>query len=106
MDRTEGEVDELSTAVDRIAQFEAALTHNGGIGLTPDSCTTWLARIRRDCARLPELPALLAAIARPLLDNLLSTWKPLLVSSISLSFTPNHITYRVHKVFALMLDPV
>ncbi|VDD79552.1 unnamed protein product [Mesocestoides corti] len=70
------DVDELTAALDLITQFESALK-KGSIGSNPESCSSWLTRIRRECADLQELPALLAAIARPLLDSLLTNWKPL-----------------------------
>lgn len=74
------EEDDLSSALELIDQFEVVLSRNLDSGdLTPDTCTDWLNRIRRVCASLPELPALLAAIARPLLDKLLASWRPLAV---------------------------
>ncbi|VDM00377.1 unnamed protein product [Schistocephalus solidus] len=82
----------LDKALDLLASFESALAEarqvrpnaDGDVdlretydSLTPDTCATWLSRIRRDCAKLPELPSLLAAVAKPLLDALLLKWNPL-----------------------------
>lgn len=73
------DVDELTAALDLIGQFECALKR-GECGSSPEACSSWLTRIRRECADLFELPALLAAVARPLLDSMLISWKPLVVS--------------------------
>ncbi|VDM32913.1 unnamed protein product [Hydatigera taeniaeformis] len=70
------DVDELTSALDLIGQFECALKR-GECGSSPEACSSWLTRIRRECADLFELPALLAAVARPLLDSMLINWKPL-----------------------------
>nr|VZI23581.1 unnamed protein product [Spirometra erinaceieuropaei] len=82
----------LDKALDLLASFESALAEarqvrpnaDGDVdfretydSLTPETCATWLTRIRRDCAKLPELPSLLAAVAKPLLDALLLKWNPL-----------------------------
>lgn len=74
------DIGELKTALQLISQFESTLKR-GELSASPEACSSWVNRIRRDCAELPELPALLAAVARPLLDSLLTTWRPLVVSS-------------------------
>ena len=78
------DVDELTSVINLINQFEAALK-KGETGSSPEACSSWLTRIRRECAGLYELPALLAAVARPLLDGLLAGWKPLVVSCFECS---------------------
>ncbi|CDI97359.1 tuftelin interacting protein 11 [Echinococcus multilocularis] len=78
------DVDELAAALDLISQFESALKR-GDTGSSPEACSSWLTRIRRECADLFELPALLAAVARPLLDSMLISWKPLVNPSYGVS---------------------
>ncbi|KAM7535524.1 hypothetical protein Aperf_G00000102748 [Anoplocephala perfoliata] len=78
------DVDELDAALQLISQFESTLKR-GELGASPEACSSWISRIRRECAELPELPALLAAVARPLLDSLLTTWRPLVNPSYGVS---------------------
>ncbi|KAF8563477.1 hypothetical protein P879_06343 [Paragonimus westermani] len=70
------EVERLRKALELIAQFESDMIQKDG-GLSPDEIASWMARIREECADLPELPVLMAAMARPMLDGSLAKWKPL-----------------------------
>ncbi|TGZ74637.1 hypothetical protein CRM22_000826 [Opisthorchis felineus] len=70
------EVRRLRIALDLIAQFEAELGH-GDKGLSPEDISTWMSRVREECAELPEMPVLMAAMARPMLESSLNKWKPL-----------------------------
>ncbi|VDN97052.1 unnamed protein product [Rodentolepis nana] len=78
------DVDELDAALKLISQFEAALKR-GEIGASSEVASSWVNRIRRECAGLPELPAFLAAMARPILDSLLASWQPLVNPSLGVS---------------------
>ncbi|KAM3177806.1 hypothetical protein ACTXT7_003801 [Hymenolepis weldensis] len=78
------DVDELNAALKLISHFEVALK-SGEMGASPETASSWVNRIRRECAGLPELPALLAAMARPILDSLLATWRPLVNPSFGVS---------------------
>lgn len=75
------DTDELEAAVDLISQIESALKRNE-FDANPQVVSTWVSRIRHECADLPELSAILAAMFRPILDSLLSTWRPLEVHTL------------------------
>lgn len=73
------ETKRLKTALDLIEKFEAEVANADG-ELNPDEIAAWVTRIRQDCSDLPEMPVLMAAIVRPMLDRSVGKWKPLLVS--------------------------
>ncbi|CAH8667299.1 unnamed protein product [Dicrocoelium dendriticum] len=66
----------LQVALDLIAQFEEHMKRMEG-GLSPDVIASWMNRVKEACAELPEMPVLMAAMARPMLDTSLNGWKPL-----------------------------
>lgn len=73
------EVKRLKGALDLIASFEAECNKldPDGEGLTPRNILSWMKRIRDECSDLTEMPVLMAAVARPMLDKSLRKWKPL-----------------------------
>ncbi|THD24298.1 Tuftelin-interacting protein 11 [Fasciola hepatica] len=70
------ETKRLKDALDLIENFEAEVANAEG-ELVPDEIAAWVTRIRQDCADLPEMPVLMAAIVRPMLDKSIAKWKPL-----------------------------
>ncbi|CAL8071986.1 unnamed protein product [Calicophoron daubneyi] len=70
------EVKRLQKALNLIKDFESEVDRAKG-DQSIDDIGSWMTRIREECADLPEMPVMLAAVARPLLDSSLSKWKPL-----------------------------